>query len=90
MDSSFLHLRLPSSAYTSGSSPTAVPKVAVDPLVVASVLDHYTRRQDSKSGVVGALLGARLEDGTESIEVRNAFPLAYQEAVDGRVRLFGF
>lgn len=50
------------------------------PVVLFSVLDHYLRRDDPQTKVIGALLGVRTQDGTE-VEIRNAFPLIY--TVDG-------
>ncbi|KAJ3331318.1 Eukaryotic translation initiation factor 3 subunit F [Blyttiomyces sp. JEL0837] len=61
----FLHLNLPT---TPGSSSFAV---SVGPVVFFSVLDHYIRRSESQSRVVGALLG-----------VRNCFPLSHTESDD--------
>jgi translation initiation factor 3 subunit F len=49
------------------------------PVVLFSVLDHYLRRDDPQTKVVGALLGVRSLDGTE-VEIRNAFPLIYTAA----------
>lgn len=49
------------------------------PVVLFSVLDHYLRRDDPQTKVVGALLGVRSLDGTE-VEIRNAFPLIYTTA----------
>ncbi|OBZ83283.1 Eukaryotic translation initiation factor 3 subunit F [Choanephora cucurbitarum] len=46
------------------------------PVVLFSVLDHFLRRDDPQSKVVGAILGVRSLDGTE-VEIRNAFPLIY-------------
>lgn len=46
------------------------------PVVLFAVLDHYLRRDDPQTQVVGALLGVRSLDGTE-VEIRNAFPLIY-------------
>jgi translation initiation factor 3 subunit F len=46
------------------------------PVVLFSVLDHYLRRDDPQTKVIGALLGVRSSDGTE-VEIRNAFPLIY-------------
>lgn len=46
------------------------------PVVLFSVLDHYLRRDESQTKVIGALLGVRSTDGTE-VEIRNAFALIY-------------
>lgn len=52
------------------------------PVVLFSVLDHYLRRDDPQTKVIGAILGVRSSDGTE-VEIRNAFPLIYtDEKVD--------
>lgn len=37
----------------------AVNTVVVHPLVLLSILDHHTRRQDSAGRVIGTLLGRR-------------------------------
>lgn len=46
------------------------------PVVLFSVLDHYLRRDDPQTKVIGALLGVRSSDGSE-VEIRNAFALIY-------------
>lgn len=37
----------------------AVNTLVVHPLVLLSILDHHTRRQDSEGRVIGTLLGKR-------------------------------
>lgn len=51
------------------------------PVVLFSVLDHYLRRDDPQTKVIGALLGVRSSDGTE-VEIRNAFALIYTTEED--------
>ncbi|GAA5794767.1 maintenance of mitochondrial structure and function-domain-containing protein [Helicostylum pulchrum] len=51
------------------------------PVVLFSVLDHYLRRDDPQTKVIGALLGVRSSDGTE-VEIRNAFALIYTTEQD--------
>ncbi|KAG1470563.1 hypothetical protein G6F56_002611 [Rhizopus delemar] len=46
------------------------------PVVLFSVLDHYLRRNEPETKVIGALLGVRSTDGTE-VEIRNAFALIH-------------
>ena len=48
------------------------------PVVLFSVLDHYLRRDDPQTKVVGALLGVRSADRTE-VEIRNAFALIFND-----------
>lgn len=50
--------------------------ITTSPVVLFAALDHYLRRDDPQTKVVGALLGVRSFDGTE-VEIRNAFPLIY-------------
>jgi len=45
----------------------AVNSVVVHPLVLLSVLDHHTRRQESSGRVIGTLLGRRDGDKVSSI-----------------------
>lgn len=65
------------------STPQYVPASSVsaslDPLVVFSVLDHYQRRAPNHTRVIGALLGSRSEDGSDTIEIKNSFPLVHYE-----------
>eukprot|EP00581_Thalassiosira_minuscula_P012701 CAMPEP_0183712202 /NCGR_PEP_ID=MMETSP0737-20130205/7395_1 /TAXON_ID=385413 /ORGANISM="Thalassiosira miniscula, Strain CCMP1093" /LENGTH=339 /DNA_ID=CAMNT_0025940781 /DNA_START=59 /DNA_END=1078 /DNA_ORIENTATION=- len=64
----------------SGSqSATGVSNVAVHPLVLLSVLDHHTRRQEGAGRVIGTLLGKR--DGGR-VEVTNAFAVPHAERGD--------
>lgn len=52
------------------------------PVVLFSVLDHFLRRDESQTKVLGALLGVRSTDGTE-VEIRNAFALIYTTEGEG-------
>ncbi|ORE10229.1 hypothetical protein BCV72DRAFT_30219 [Rhizopus microsporus var. microsporus] len=49
---------------------------STSPVVLFNILDHYLRRNEPETKVVGAILGARSTDGTE-VEIRNAFALIY-------------
>ena len=44
---------------TTGLDGEAVSSVVVHPLVLLSVLDHHTRRQEGAGRVIGTLLGRR-------------------------------
>ncbi|KAJ3049999.1 hypothetical protein HK097_009014 [Rhizophlyctis rosea] len=82
--SSFLHLQFSpnsASATPASSSASQTFSVAVGPVVLFSVLDHFLRRPDQQTKVIGALLGVRSEDGSE-VEVRNCFPLSHTETND--------
>lgn len=62
---------------TSGLSDSqAVNCVVVHPMVLLSVLDHHTRRQDGEGRVIGTLLGRR--DGNK-VEVTNCFAVPHTE-----------
>jgi hypothetical protein len=55
-----LILQKESSAGADGlSDSSAVSSVVVHPLVLLSVLDHHTRRQEGQLRVIGTLLGRR-------------------------------
>ncbi|KAG2209982.1 maintenance of mitochondrial structure and function-domain-containing protein [Mucor mucedo] len=54
---------------------------STSPVVLFSVLDHYLRRDDPQTKVIGALLGVRSSDGTE-VEIRNAFALIHTSEKD--------
>jgi hypothetical protein len=56
---------------------STTPTYRVHPLVVFSILDHYQRRNDGQTRVVGTLLGQQLDNGT--VEVKQAFPVPHQE-----------
>jgi len=56
---------------------SSTPLYRVHPLVVFSILDHYQRRNDGQTRVVGTLLGQQVEPGV--IEVKQAFPVPHQE-----------
>jgi len=75
-------------ATTTSSSPAllldaenhdAPTSVTVHPLVLLSVLDHHTRRQEAEGRVIGTLLGRR--DGTK-VEVTNCFAVPHAERGD--------
>jgi len=56
-----------------------VSSVTVHPLVLLSVLDHHTRRQEGAGRVIGTLLGRR--DG-DKVEVTNCFAVPHAERGD--------
>ncbi|KAJ3390614.1 hypothetical protein HDU92_000367 [Lobulomyces angularis] len=47
---------------------------SVTPLVLFSILDHFTRRDDGNEFVIGILLGTRMDEKKE-IQIKNCFPL---------------
>eukprot|EP00558_Chaetoceros_sp_UNC1202_P011604 CAMPEP_0197241464 /NCGR_PEP_ID=MMETSP1429-20130617/7487_1 /TAXON_ID=49237 /ORGANISM="Chaetoceros sp., Strain UNC1202" /LENGTH=325 /DNA_ID=CAMNT_0042701303 /DNA_START=112 /DNA_END=1092 /DNA_ORIENTATION=+ len=57
----------------------ALNSVVVHPLVLLSILDHHTRRQDGIGRVIGTLLGRR--DG-DTVEVTNCFAVPHAERDD--------
>lgn len=75
----------PSLLLNTTSSPTtnlavdSVTTVEVHPLVLLSVLDHHTRRQEGAGRVIGTLLGRR--DGSK-VEVTNCFAVPHAERGD--------
>ncbi|KAJ9086682.1 hypothetical protein DSO57_1001473 [Entomophthora muscae] len=74
--------RFNSYASTSGKFATpAISNVKVQPVVLFAILDHYLRRQEGQSGVIGTLLGVRSEDGS-LLEIRNCFPVPHNETDD--------
>lgn len=82
--SSSLHLQLPTTGPSSASRPPT--SVTCHPAVLASILDHHSRRQ-SPSGApppraIGALLGSRNE-ATGELEVRRSFGLPHTESAEG-------
>lgn len=56
-----------------------VSNVNVHPIVLLSVLDHHTRRQEGAGRVIGTLLGRR--DG-HRVEITNAFAVPHAERGD--------
>lgn len=66
------------------SDTEAVNCVVVHPLVLLSVLDHHTRRQEGAGRVIGTLLGRR--DG-DKVEVTNCFPVPHAERGDEEVAI---
>lgn len=65
------------------SDSSSVSTVVVHPLVLLSVLDHHTRRQEGQPRVIGTLLGRR--DG-DKVEVTNCFAVPHAE-LDGEVAI---
>uniref|UniRef100_A0A7S2SJQ2 Eukaryotic translation initiation factor 3 subunit F n=1 Tax=Eucampia antarctica TaxID=49252 RepID=A0A7S2SJQ2_9STRA len=65
-----------SSSSLDGDENGMVSQVLVHPLVLLSVLDHHTRRQEGAGRVIGTLLGRR--DGTK-VEVTNCFAVPHAE-----------
>lgn len=57
----------------------AASSVSVHPLVLLSVLDHHTRRQEGAGRVIGTLLGRREGD---KVEVTNCFAVPHAERGD--------
>jgi hypothetical protein len=55
------------------SDSQAVNSVVVHPLVLLSVLDHHTRRQESSGRVIGTLLGRRDGDKVRLILILSTF-----------------
>lgn len=52
------------------------PSVKIHPVVLFSIIDHYTRRNEGQDRVIGTLLGT-VRDG--EVEVRNCFPVPHNE-----------
>lgn len=52
------------------------PNVKIHPVVLFSIIDHFTRRNEGQERVIGTLLGT-VRDG--EIEVRNCFPVPHNE-----------
>lgn len=61
------------------SDSKAVTNIVVHPMVLLSILDHHTRRQDGELRVIGTLLGRR--DG-DKVEVTNCFAVPHAERGD--------
>jgi len=57
-----------------GSAP--YDRVLIHPIVTFNILDHWIRRLDSKSRVIGALVGS-IEDNV--VEIRSCFPIPHTE-----------
>jgi JAB1/Mov34/MPN/PAD-1 ubiquitin protease len=53
----------------------------ISPVVLFSILDHYLRRNEGQSRVIGTLLGSRSDDGSE-IEIKNCFNVPHNETED--------
>ena len=53
--------------------------VRVQPVVYASILSHYSRRQPSQHRVIGTLLGSVVGN---VVEVSNSFPVPHNETND--------
>lgn len=83
--SSSLHLQLPTTGPSSASRPPT--SVTCHPAVLASILDHHSRRQSPSAAqqlprAIGALLGNRNE-ATGELEVRRSFGLPHTESAEG-------
>ena len=61
-----------------------VSQVVVNPMPLASILDHHLRRGQGQDRVFGTLLGVRREADNE-VEVRNAFGVPYATEGKGEV-----
>lgn len=55
--------------------------IQVNPVVLASILDHHLRRQQNQNRVIGTLLGVRSEDGSQ-VQIKDCFPVPHIEAED--------
>ena len=55
----------------------APPEYKLHPVVLFSILDHYSRRNDTQNRVIGTLLGQKNGD---VIEVTNCFPVPHTES----------
>eukprot|EP01104_Vermistella_antarctica_P000443 TRINITY_DN105_c0_g2_i1.p1 TRINITY_DN105_c0_g2~~TRINITY_DN105_c0_g2_i1.p1 ORF type:complete len:347 (-),score=94.19 TRINITY_DN105_c0_g2_i1:11-1051(-) len=49
----------------------------VHPVVLLGIVDHYSRRNEGQTRVIGTLLGVVRDDGV--VEVRNCFPVPHTE-----------
>jgi len=58
------------------NKPTVSHIFQIRPMVVMNILDHYSRRIQGQSRVIGALLGEYREG---SLEIKNCFPVKYVE-----------
>ncbi|KAL7752189.1 hypothetical protein RI367_002234 [Sorochytrium milnesiophthora] len=65
-------------------SPAPSVSCVVSPVVLLSIVEHYTRRQDNQESVCGAILGTRSEDGS-ILYIRNAFPIPYSDETDTEI-----
>jgi len=54
-------------------------RCSLHPVVVVSILDHFTRRNEGQSRIIGTLLGAN-NDGV--VEIRNSFALPVTDGGD--------
>jgi len=52
-------------------------RAKVSPVVLLTILDHYTRRNEDQTRVIGTLLGIINENG--EVEIRNCFPVPHNE-----------
>ncbi|KAK8175303.1 eukaryotic translation initiation factor 3 subunit F [Phyllosticta citrichinensis] len=86
---SFLHLARPLGPAHIGAQPSTAPlNVVIQPQhrltqwcidqALFSILDHSLRRNPEQERVIGTLLGARSEDGTE-VEIRNCYAVPHTE-----------
>ena len=77
----------PSNGWTTnmmdGNNPST--RVEVHPLVLLSILDHHTRRQESSGRVIGTLLGRKTTGeggGSGKMEITNCFAVPHAERGD--------
>ena len=52
----------------------------VRPIVLFNILDHYSRRKEGLSRVIGTLLGAATPGTDGAIEIVDCFPVPHDEA----------
>lgn len=66
------------------STSSTTTEVQVHPLVLLSILDHHTRRQEGSGRVIGTLLGKRLvgSNGKQVVEITNCFAVPHAERGD--------
>ena len=63
-----------------------VSDVIVEPSVVVNVLDHYLRRQEGSTRVIGTLLGS-IDAQTGTVHVKSCFAVPHQEKQSGEVAI---
>ena len=80
MGTNYLHLARPlAPAAISTQTPSTAPvSITIQPQALFSILDHASRRPADQDRVIGTLLGARSEDGTE-VEIRNCYAVPHTE-----------
>lgn len=76
-------LKSPSALYLatapSGSHVRPPSNVTLHPAALFSILDHYLRRSKDEDGVIGALLGTRVDN---VVEIKTSFAVAHKELED--------